>query len=89
MINIEVIVPQEPYEGNVELLRNVYRKTRWSSYGCNHWDSTHQRFLQKLKAGASGQQKQAIPQRRAVRKEFRANKLIHCVVTAHVFAKRQ
>ena len=89
MINIEVIVPQEPDEGNVELLRDVYRKARWSPYGCNHWNPTHQRFLQKLKAGASGQQKHALSQRRAVCKEFRANKLIHCVVTAYIFAKRQ
>jgi hypothetical protein len=56
VINIEVTIAQEPYEGNVELLRYVYRKARWSSYSSNHRNPTHQGFLQKLEAGASGQQ---------------------------------
>jgi hypothetical protein len=89
VINIEVIVAQKPYERNVELLGYIYRKARWSPHGCNHLNPTHHRFLQKLKAGASGEQKHTLSQGRAAGEEFRANKLIHCVVTAYIFTKRQ
>jgi hypothetical protein len=38
------------------------QQVRRSSYGCHHWDPTHQRFLLQFKAGASRQQKQMISQ---------------------------
>lgn len=89
VIDIELTFSKEPDESNVEFPGDLHGKTRWSPNGCDHGKSSHQRFLQKFKAGASRQQKQTIPQRCAIRKEFGADELIHRIVAAYIFAKRQ
>ena len=88
MINVKVLLSQKSYKRDVKFFRNLYREARRSSNGGHHRDSTHQSFLQKLKAGASRQQEQAVPQGGAIGKELCADQLIHRVVTAHIFAKR-
>src|SRR5215469_2908385 len=86
VINVEMILSQKSNEGNVELPSHLYSKARWSAYGRHHGNSGHQCLLQQFKAGTPRQQKQLIPQRCSIGKEFSANEPINGIVTAHIFA---
>jgi hypothetical protein len=89
VIDIEVVFTQKADEDDVEFFRNLHGKARWSPNRCYHRQTAHQGFLQQLKAGPPRKQKQAIPQWCSVRKELCAEQLIHRIVTAYIFAKRQ
>lgn len=87
MVGVEAMVAEEAYEGDIELSCDLDGEAGGSAYGGYHRHAAHQGLLQEFKTGAAREHQHRVPQRKTIAKELGADELIHCVMTADVFAK--